>query len=59
MEGHGVVVCGVDTFDDVDFAALGPGLLAEEPHCRPSTACKGDVEDIGDEEAVVERLYRL
>ncbi len=54
VQGHGVVVCGVDALDDVDFAALGPGLLAEEPHCWPSAAGKGDVEDVGYEESVVE-----
>ena len=53
MQGHAVVWSGIDALDDVDFATLGPGLLAEEPHCGPRAAGKGDVEDVGDEEAAV------
>lgn len=53
VQGHAIIWSGVDALDDVDFAALGPGLLAEEPHCGPCAASEGDVEDIGDEEAAV------
>lgn len=56
VEGHFVVGLIVGAFEDVDFAALGPGAgVREEPGGGPSTAdARWGVFDVEDEEAVVE-----
>ena len=53
MESHGVGRCGVDAFDDVDFAHGGP-VGANEPEGGPNTAdTTGHVRNVCDKQAFV------
>ena len=57
MEGHGVSLGAVDSFDDVDFARSRP-IGADEPKGGPDAAdAAGHVGDVGEEEATVEGFF--